>query len=163
VKIYDVSTSLGSRHPVVFGGSLGTLGAITTLCFINYPPTTNMEQITKCHCWQKDDGKLGEKCLQVIIDWSVDILVHGYGKDPFVSEYLVRSCWGFVDLNPIAGPGDWNSNSNTTNHYRDVTNRIIDTSRRITQDLVKYALPNVTSVLVFGATPFDHTIKKESE
>jgi len=138
----------------VFGGSLGALRALTTLVVINYPPTTNMKEITGCHCWQKD-GKLGEGCLQITIDWYVDILVHAYGKDRDVSEYLVRSCLGFVDINPIAGPGDWNSNSATKKNFRNVTDRVIDSSHEIIHDLVTSALPQLKSVIVLGDTPFE--------
>ena len=157
--IFDVSDRLGTdKHPVVFGGSLGALGEITNVALINFPPTTNLNQILGCHCWQLD-GKLGEGCLQIIIDWSVDILVYGYGKDPDVSEYLVRSCWGFVDITPIAGPGDWNSNPSTKKHYVAVAEEVKDDSKTIITDLAQ-ALPNLESVIVFGDLPFKYAIKE---
>ena len=160
-KIFDIAKRLGSnKHPVVFGGSLGALRSMTSLSLINFPPTTNMNQITECHCWQRD-GKLGEGCLQIIIDWYVDILVYAYDKDRDVSEYLVRSCLGFVDITPIGGPGDWHYNSETKSHYLRVAESVKESSKAILTDLAQ-ALPNLESIVVFGDLPFKYAIK-ESE
>ena len=142
----------------MFGGSLGALGEITNVALINFPPTTNLNQILGCHCWQLD-GKLGEGCLQIIIDWSVNILVHAYGKNRKVSEYLARSCWGFVDITPIAGPGDWHSNPSTKSHYVEVAEEVKEASKTIVTDLAQ-ALPNLKSIVVFGALPFEYAIKE---
>ncbi|EJK68417.1 hypothetical protein THAOC_10408, partial [Thalassiosira oceanica] len=163
--IFDISNRLGLRddgspkHPVVFGGSLGALGSITSLALINFPPLTNRDQITKCHCWQKD-GKLGEGCLQIIVDWAVDILVHVYDKDRDVSECLVRSCWGFVDITPIGGPGSWAYGPDTKSHYSKVAESVKEPSKAILTDLVK-TLPNLESLVVFGALPFEYAIKED--
>ena len=153
-EILRVSNKLGPKHPVVFGGSLGTLVCITILIILNFPPTTNIDKITKCHCWQKDDGKLGEKCLQVIIDWIVDILVHVYGKNRDTSEKLARSIVGFVDICSIAGPGDWHSNPHTAAQYESVAQSVRRPTTSMIQRLVDPEnTPSLESVLVLGGLP----------